>query len=250
MKAGDMVLIVGRTGSGKSVEAMERVKQFHAANPTVGIVIINPKPVKTDWDDLIKPFPRNPKNYDVPKWSAGKLINWKVRPWQDFELNAFLWDIYTSGLPCLVVFDEGQEITSNKFPAADALWRQGREMKISVLTCTQRPVAVSRYAISQARHISIYNIIGEDDLKVLDSYMEVPLLNFISPSKMKSGELVEGKRLKEYHHLVYDVKTGKAEVMPPIERTQNALLIPPKKPLPVKQLAAIGALVIGWKVLL
>lgn len=237
MKLGDMVLIVGKTGSGKSVEAMERVKSFHAANPTVGIVIINPKPVATDWDEIITPFPKNPKKADVPTWKAGKLINWKVRPWQDYELNEFLWSIYTTGKPCLVVFDEGQDIKSNKFASAAALWRQGREMKISILTCTQRPVDMSRYAISQAKEISIYNIIGEDDLKALDSYMEVPLLHYIAPSKVKNGVLIEGKRLDEYHHLLYDVRTGKAKIEPPIERTENKRLTPPKKDFPVKPLA-------------
>jgi len=250
MKAGDMVLIVGRTGSGKSVEAIERVKEFRARNPSTGIVIINPKPVKTEWDELIEPFPRNTDKDGVPVWKAGALINWKVRPWQDSELNEFLWSIYVAGKPALIVFDEGQDIKSNKFASAAALWRQGREMKISVITCTQRPVDMSRYAISQAKEISVYNIIGEDDLKALDSYMEIPLMHYISPSKTRNGVLIEGKRLKEFHRLIYNVRTGKAKISEPIERSLNTPFTPFKPKFPYKGAALGVGIVIILKVLL
>lgn len=245
MKLGDMILIVGKTGSGKSVEALERVKQFHARNPHTGIVIINPKPVHNAWDNLIAPETR-----DIPVWKAGRFINWKVRPWQDKELNTFLWSIYNEGEPCLVVFDEGQDIKSHKFPSATALWRQGREMQISLLTCTQRPVDMSRYAISQAKQMSIYNIIGEDDLKALDSYMEVPLLSFIAPSKLVRGQVNEGKRLKKYNHLLYDVEAGKATIEPPIEITETKAITLPKKSLPIKTIGMVIAGLIGIRILL
>jgi hypothetical protein len=248
MKAGDMVLIVGRTGSGKSVEAIERVKEFRARNPSTGVVIINPKPVKTEWDDLIEAFPSNPKKESIPVWKAGALINWKVRPWQDAELNDFLWSIYVAGKPALIVFDEGQDIKSNKFASAAALWRQGREMKISIITCTQRPVDMSRYAISQAKEISVYNIIGEDDLKALDSYMEIPLMHYISPSKTRNGVLVEGKRLGDFQHLIYNVRTGKAKIAAPVERTPNTMLKVAKKSLPIKHIVTGAAALILLKV--
>lgn len=245
MKLGDMVLIVGKTGSGKSVEALERVKQFHARNPHTGIVIINPKPVANQWDKLIAPEVR-----DVPVWKAGRFINWKVRPWQDKELNEFLWSIYTEGEPCLLVFDEGQDIKSHKFPSATAIWRQGREMEISILTCTQRPVDMSRYAISQSKVMSIYNIIGEDDLKALDSYMEVPLLAYIAPSKINRGVITEGKRLKKYNHLLYDVETGKASIELPVEITETNAITIPKKSLPIKTIGMVIAGLIGMRMLL
>lgn len=231
MKPGEHMTIVGRTGSGKSFKALEVVKQFHTDYPEIGIVIINPKKKATDWDKYIPPF----KGDKIPKWKKGAFINWKVKPWQEYELDLFLWSIYDKGLPCLIVFDEGQEIKSHKFPSADSLWRQGRELKIGILTCTQRPVDLSRYAISQASYLEVFNIIGEDDLKALDSYMEIPLRSFISPSKIKAnGEVIEGKKLKEFHSLFYSVKKGSAEILPPIEQTDVEPFVQPKPPLPWK----------------
>jgi DNA helicase HerA-like ATPase len=245
LKAGEHLLIVGKTGSGKSLYAKEVVKTFQREKPDIGIVIINPKPVPTFWDDLIKPT-KNP-----PKWKAGKYINWKVSPWEDDDLNDFLWSIYTTGKPCLLVFDEGQNIKSHLFPSATALWRQGREMKISVITCTQRPIDISRYSISQARYIQVFNIIGEDDLKALDSYMEIPLRAYICPSRVVKGQVENGKKLDEFNSLYYDVKTGDVELIPPVKITKDERFKPSKPNInPLIGVGVLGAIGLLIKVVL
>ena len=235
---GEHGLIVGRTGSGKTKYVLQLVSAFHKKFPKAAIVIINHKNSK-DWNALIKPIKRG----IVPKFKKGMLLNWAVLPWQDSELNDFLWEVYLKASPTLVVFDEGQNIKDSKFPAAAVLWQQGREMEIGVLTCCQRPVNVSLYAITQATFFTIFNLIGEDDLKKLDGYMEIPLSRYIRPAKVnKDGTETKPVKLKPYHSLLYSVPDGDGVILPPVDLSVKPLE-ETKPPFPAAKVAGIGLLI-------
>lgn len=233
LKKGQHSIVIGRTGSGKSVYAVKAVADFHRSNPDSAIIIVNHKNSK-DWNGLIAPSKRG----TFPQYKKGVILNIIPFPWQDEELNAYLWNIYSKAYPCLVVFDEGQNISDNKYPAASVLWQQGREMNIGVLTCCQRPVKVSRYAITQSSFITIYNLIGEDDLKTLDGYMEIPLKRYIRPAKVNNdGTETNAVKLKPFHFLEYNVQTGKGEVKEPVTLTPPN---PIKQPLPAFPFKKVG----------
>jgi hypothetical protein len=230
--------IVGRTGSGKSVAAAQHLVDWHTANPNGCIVVINPKASKM-WDGFINPTTK-------PKVQKGALINYHVLPHQKYEVNEVLWDVYEKAAKLgktLVILDEGQNYTDTAYPAAAALWTQGREKGIEVVTCCQRPSRISISAITQVSYLRIYNVIGSDDLKKLDEYMESPITQYITAGKMKNGEVVHGSKLKPYESAVYDVASGELVIRPPVQMVEPFKLLPPKpKFKPIYALSALMAL--------
>jgi len=231
IKPGDHLIIIGRTGSGKTIAGVNAVIEFRKANPSVGITVINHKNSK-DWNKLIPPL----KKGKVPLYKPERIVNWVVRRGQDYDLEEYLDAVYDKGKPHLIVYDEGTEIPRH-WESAKSLWTQGREMKISVFTFTQRPVDVSKYSITQAAYIRVFNVIGRDDLKALDDYMAVPLQAHISPSLYKQGIVIKGKQLEDYHSVLYDVKAGTIEELPPEENLKPQPITQPKPKVPYKKVA-------------
>jgi hypothetical protein len=232
--------IIGRTGSGKSIAAARHLEEWYKANPTGSVVIINPK-ASALWGLYIKPV-----NPGKPiKFRAGDLINFPALPHQKVSVNLLLWDVYAKaieGTKTLVILDEGQNYTDTAYPSAAALWTQGREKGIEVVTCCQRPSRISISAITQANFLRIYNVIGVDDLKTLDGYMDTPITQYISPGKMKNGELIDGKKLPLYHSALYDVAKGSLAIEPPLPLKRPVPLVPPKPRFRVRY-ALAGALI-------
>lgn len=206
---GKHYIIVGKTGSGKTVAALNLAIAFKKQYPDIPIIFISSKREK-EFSKLIKPLERGEK----PNALDGKDVNWPILPSQMDELNSYLWQIHLHEYPCVIVMDELMSIPKS-VDALLALYTQGRALNITMIGLTQRPVAIELTAISQASYFRIFNLIGEDDLKRLSGYLDMPLELYIRPSKYAHNKIIEGKRLKQYYSIFYNVDNAEYAVLKP-----------------------------------
>jgi len=236
-----MLLVVGRTGSGKSVYAQSRVYEWHKAHPKNQIIIINHKN-DDGWNTMIPPT-------DNPHLSD-QFINWVLSAEQDDDLEWLMWELFeklkANPTETLLVFDEGQALNPHS-KANKTLWTQGRSLKLTIVTLTQRPAHISLFAITQSSEIVLFNIIGRDDLKKLNDLMDVELSNFIRPETRNEP----AKRLAPFNYVLYDVPDGEAIINHPVPRVHLQPLIEPtlvdevKKPrIFIPLLGAIGVILL------
>lgn len=160
IRRGDRAAIVGRTGSGKSVMLRHLLTRYSRA------VLVDPKgrasmpgwPVVYGSAEFRKRWPAEPRIVVRP--GAGE----ERRAW----LDAVCWHVYRHGETALGI-DEvvGVVDASRRSPGFDACQTQGRELGITMLTCTQRPRGVPPTILSEADHLFIFALNREDDRKAI-----------------------------------------------------------------------------------
>lgn len=233
LKAGEHAVIFGRNGSGKTVYVRELLKLLRVNNPDAAIIILNQKE-DDSFDEIIKPESK------CLRFKSGMLYNWYV-PSDTAETKAsdlietFLMDAWAKckrkKQKIFIIADEGQALNSRSFILQTA-WTQGRSKGFSVITLAQRPVWLSKFCISQSRYLIVYNVLGMDDLKAIDDYMESSIKRYIQPEYIdKHGNEIKAKKLPEFNFLEYDVKTGNLTVNKPVDITPNHYFVEPKKPI-------------------
>lgn len=95
-----------------------------------------------------------------------------VRPTPDQteEVEALLWTIWEHEY-CGVFIDEGYMIGKSR--AYEALMTQGRSKNIPVITLTQRPSWISRFAFSEADYFMIFQLNDKRDRDTVQSFVGV-----------------------------------------------------------------------------
>lgn len=175
------VLIFGRTGSGKTqYGAWQLSESAFDKRPTVivdykGDVLLNSSPYIEEIG-LTDRLPSSPGLYIVhPKPDDNEAVEdmfWRM--WKRENIGLYI--------------DEGYMIPNKA--ALRALLTQGRSKKIPAIILTQRPVFISRFAISEADFYTAFHLNSKDDRKIVEAYLP-------------HGALDE--RLPKYHSKWYDV---------------------------------------------
>lgn len=88
-------------------------------------------------------------------------------------VELLLWKIHAHEYIGLFI-DEGYMIP-DRSPAFQALLTQGRSKSIPVITLTQRPSWVTRFAFSEADYIQLYQLTDTRDLKIVKQFMPLPI---------------------------------------------------------------------------
>lgn len=184
--AGDRrLLIVGKTGSGKSFLARYLLKQMEAAGYRV--VIVDPKidwmvEKREDGTRVQRPYSeakgKRPGTVDNPVL----IIDFKFHPeyrvmiihpveWSD-ALGDFLRDILHEG-NTIIYFDEGTQLVSANFVPIDfnIIESQGRSRDVGVWYGTQRSVRIPLLVKDQASIIILMRVTSLQDRQVLGPYM-------------------------------------------------------------------------------
>lgn len=172
---GEHVFIAGRTGSGKTF----LVKKY-LQNSKLPIYCLDLKQT-LNWSGVSeKDIGYYDSLEDVIKSKKRKVI---YQPkWEEIDNNIFInfFEFCYKRGDCIVWVDETMGIGSAlKYPAYyKALLTRGRELGISVWSCTQRPASIPIIALSEATHFFIFDlnmlkdrvrisdIVGEDDFTV------------------------------------------------------------------------------------
>jgi hypothetical protein len=183
--------ICGRTGSGKTVAACWNLlyRNFRSAP----WVILNHK--RTELIDSIEGAQHVDLDF-VPK-KPGLYVYHPIPETDDDDVSALLWKIWARGNTGVYV-DEGYSL-DERDPAMRALQTQGREKKIPVIICTQRPVKLSRFCISEADFFQIFQLNDIEDIKRVKGFVPFNLQEW-----MKT-EANQEPKLGAYHSIWYDV---------------------------------------------
>lgn len=202
------ILLIGRNGSGKSIAALWHLSQKDLANETW--IIFNHKR-----DESVNAIPGAVflKMNEYPKKIKKKFVPgvyiYQPRPEVDDErVTEILWWVYeTEGIGTYI--DEGYMI-SPRNAALTALYTQGRSKETPVITLSQRPSLISRFAVSEAGFHQVFHLVDKRDRKTIQEYIPFDLTAY-----MASQDGVP-RLLKDYHSIYYDVNADKTTLLAPV----------------------------------
>lgn len=160
-------------------------------------------------DELIN----SPKNireigFELPTKKPGLYIL-HSRPDLEEETENWLWSIWSAENVHLYV-DEGYMVPQGRHGAFDALQTQGRSKRISVTTLSQRPVQISRFAISEASHVAAFHLNDERDIKTAEQIVPRGFFEWLPPEYKKAGGL------PKFYARWYNVKDRAKYILRPV----------------------------------
>jgi DNA helicase HerA-like ATPase len=241
MEIGQRALIIGKSGSGKTVLAQSILLDLIHKNPKVDVLIINHKNEK-DINKLLKPEKRIPSRFRI-----GTRIN--VVPLfgnkeHEEKIDNLLHDIYQNGDKkrhngTIVYVDEGLMIRPlNMYMLA--LQTQGRSKNISVITLSQRPKFISLFTVTQASEIHIFNIMGKDDIKTLE--------RVVRPKDQTLETYIDN--IPPFYYVSYYENLPNLTINKPVKFPLRGKIAPLKNMLPLKlALPIVASLAILFKVI-
>ena len=179
----DRITIIGPTGSGKTHAAM-----WHLANASFTsrpFVVIDPKReelvAQIDGAEYIE-VGEVPKYHGIyvcqPIPSDGPLVD---------KMLLDIWERENVG----IWFDEGLMFGTGD--GIDACFTQGRSKQIPMIMLKQRPIWVSRFAISEASFIQYFGLKDARDRSIVRGFSEIPVES----------------RLDRWHSFYYDVSRNR-----------------------------------------
>lgn len=177
----ERVLILGSTGSGKTTMGMSLLSS--APFNDMPYVMIDYKR-----DQLIGAIDHRERiGFEIPKHPG--LYHLQPNPVSDDEnMEAWLYKIWARRNIGLYV-DEALRLPTKKTGAFESILTQGRSLHIPVISLSQRPVDLTRYAFSEANHVVIFRLTDTRDRKKVTEYVPVDT----------------DYKLKKFHSLWYNV---------------------------------------------
>lgn len=160
--AADRTVVIGATGSGKTVfGGWLMSRQRFDRRPWVCLDFKN----EELWDLVGRPWMRDLRLGQMP----GKLGLYRMRvdPGGDDALEEFFWKVRRRGNIGLFC-DEVSLIPQRR--AFKAILRQGRSLRIPVISCTQRPVDCDREIFSEFGFKSVFRLEDERDYKIIQGF--------------------------------------------------------------------------------
>jgi hypothetical protein len=195
------VTIVGRNGCGKT---------------QLGCFLVGRKNLKKErvvaldfkGDDLLNSlkYAKSVDGEKVPR-KPGLYLRHFNRASPD-QINDFLWRIWEEE-ETTVYIDEGYFVPQGETDAYKGLLTTGRSKHIPVITLSQRPVRISRFALSEVSHVVVFDLNDRRDWRTLDEVLPDGFTEW-------KPEQFPGPKLPRYYARWYNVKTDGRYVIEPV----------------------------------
>jgi len=156
--------INGQNGSGKTRFGIDVLSR--AAFDKIPYIVVDYK-----GDDLIAQIGRA-KQIDIREKVPREPHLYIVHPMpgEELAMDRWLWRVWRNGSTGLF-FDEGHMIpNSRSLTAYRSILTQGRSLHIPVITLTQRPVEVSRFAFSEANFYAMFRLNDTRDIETVTRF--------------------------------------------------------------------------------
>lgn len=203
------LLVIGRTGSGKSRAAVWHLSQKNLS--TRAWIVLNHK-----GEELIDSIPGAEMvdmNF-VPK-KPGLYVYHPVPEIDDDKVTDLLWKIHARE-NCGVYIDEGYMINPRD-AALTALYTQGRSKQIPMITLSQRPAKICRFGISESDFYQIFPLADKRDRETVNAFVPYDLEPLMRP------EIGTEPILPPYHSVYYDVGKNDLVVLKPVPDDETIL---------------------------
>jgi len=196
------ILIIGRNGSGKT-----RAAVWHLAQKPLDkfpFIVLNHKN-----ESLIDSVPgaQHVKMDFTPK-KPGLYIYHPIPDADDEKVTGLLWRVYQRE-KMGVYIDEGYMVNPRDH-ALTALYTQGRSKKTPVITLSQRPSKISRFAVSEAAFHQVFHLVDKRDRETINAFIPVNL-----ETLMKNAAGTQ-RALPDFHSVYYDVGRNDVRIMAPV----------------------------------
>lgn len=165
LKTNERILIVGKTGSGKTYLAKYLTKKANR------LIVMDAKVTLTDWN--LEPWSSSVRSSML----RGEPFRARVIPPLNGDITeyweAVLSDCYKAG-NLVVYIDELYSICPPNQKPMNVLWSmytRGRELGIGVWSSSQRPAWIPLFALSEAEHFFNFRLQLEEDRKRMAAFM-------------------------------------------------------------------------------
>ena len=194
---GQRILVVGKTGSGKTVAALWHLsKQDFDERPWTIVDFKRDNQINAiegaEYISVEDDPPTEPGIYIM-------RLNPDDTPLLDEYFNK-VWAQENHGL----YIDEGYMVSSSRTPskAFRTVLTQGRSKRISVILLSQRPNWIDRFNVSESDYFQVFWLNDSDDRKILQRFLP------------ENADLEN--RLAPFHSVYYDVGSDNAQTLGPV----------------------------------
>jgi hypothetical protein len=216
----NVVLIVGRKGSGKSVHA----RQLYESYPYDKLVVdptgdAEPGPGA---DEMTPPFPKRfPSDDDGRPRNIHAKVDPRSPTYRDDMDRAVAMGLFPRDQPCMVWVDEvGEIMQANSTPphVRLALMSSRHYGPMSMIMAGPRPMHISPLSISQSDRIVIYDLPNPKDVERLGEnmgYSTARLRRAVDTTEIRNAD---ARKIGDepFWHLVYDRQSKQLWRMPPV----------------------------------
>lgn len=177
----DRIVIIGKTGTGKTIAGLWHLSLFDDSIP---------------WVLFDYKLDSHIASLNLPQWNGNvkRLDGFQViHPLPGDDVQPLLWSLWQRGNVGIFI-DESYMMPN--CDAMNAILTQGRSKSIPVIACTQRPVFLPRFYFSEADFVQIFWLNDLRDRKTVESLLPSPI-----------------ERLPKYESTYYDVARDEVTVL-------------------------------------
>lgn len=204
------VAIVGRNGTGKTQFGWWIVSERDLANGQNFIIDYKGEELFSSSNRV-----REIGVTERPKENGLYIIHAVPLEHEQNQMREFLWWVWKTGNKGLIV-DEGYMIPHEKDGPLQALYTQGRSLRTPVITLSQRPVGVNRFAFSEASHTIVFDLNDDRDKDTIKMFTPKGFMEWVPPGFGDVDPYTGDRLLPKFHSKWYNKKDNSRFVLEPV----------------------------------